>query len=158
MATESTEPRNKTIVKVALVSIFILACIRFGLIYYFQTWVDTEIRHKMTYSPPQELLKIREQQAKEIHEAPLTIQQAIQKVSQLPRLEWGEQIAPEPSDDMAPMTGWMQKPTVPISPPLGACPCCSKESADMKENHDDVSNKDSNPPQGLSFESGTHSS
>jgi hypothetical protein len=103
MAIDNTPPRLKLIVTIAAITVVTLVSIDFALRSYYNHM--TEIAQKEKLAPPKELAAHHAQE-----EAALKAVSIEQAMSQIAKGSRAEIIAPKPSDDITPMTGWSKMP------------------------------------------------
>lgn len=105
MAIDNTPPRLKLIVTIAIITIVTLIGVNFALDSYFAIMTDIAVREKM--APTTERNEQEAAEKKALRDAPIPIDRAMAELGKGAR---AAAIAPRPSDDVGPMTGWSQRP------------------------------------------------
>ena len=113
MATESSPPQIRIILTVAFSSIVILGALHYVFRSYFLMMTE-EVEHAHL-AKPEELLKLREGEQRNLTTAPLPISQAIHELASRGRTNYQAfvthaDITPEQSTDLGPMVGWVRTP------------------------------------------------
>jgi hypothetical protein len=113
MATENSPPQIRIILTVAFSSVVILAALNSVFRSYYLMMTE-EVEHEHL-SKPEELIKLREGERKNLSSAPLPITQAMQELSSRGRTNYAAyvgqaDITPEASNDLGPMVGWVRAP------------------------------------------------
>ena len=124
-----SEPKTGFIAKVGVIALVSLVGVKFALDSYFVQMNEAVAAEKMpaNYEP---LQKLREGEQKNLTSSPTPISVAMQQLAQGAR---PADIAPQPSDDLGPMTGWSKAPKKGLAVPSGAevqaCKDASKKDA-----------------------------
>jgi hypothetical protein len=113
MATENSPPQIRIILTVAFSSVVILGALNFVFHSYFLMMTE-EVEHAHL-AKPEELLKLREGEQRNLASAPLPIGQAMQELASRGRTNYAAftsqaDITPQPSNDLGPMVGWVRAP------------------------------------------------
>src|SRR5580704_1415962 len=113
MATEQSPPQIRIILTVAFSSVVILGALNSVFRSYYLMMTE-EVEHEHL-SKPEELLKLREGEKKNLSSAPLPISQAMQELATRGRTNYAAyvgqaDITPEASNDLGPMVGWVRAP------------------------------------------------
>lgn len=111
MATESSPPQIRTILTVAFSSVVILAALNYVFRSYFLMMTE-EVEHAHL-AKPEELIKLREGEQRNLTTSPVPIAQAMQQLVARGRTNYAAfqtDIAPQQSTDLAPMVGWVRAP------------------------------------------------
>jgi hypothetical protein len=111
MATESSPPQIRTILTVAFSSVVILAALNYVFHSYFLMMTE-EVEHDHL-AKPEELIKLREGEQRNLANSPLPIAQAMQQLASRGRTNYAAfqpDITPQPGNDLGPMVGWLQTP------------------------------------------------
>src|SRR5277367_5472378 len=113
MATENSPPQIRTILTVAFSSIVILAALNYVFRSYFLMMTE-QVEHDHL-AKPEELIKLREGEQRNLTTAPLPIAKAMQELSSRGRTNYSAflpqaDITPEQSNDLGPMVGWVRAP------------------------------------------------
>jgi hypothetical protein len=113
MATESSPPQIRIILTVAFSSVVILAALNSVFRSYFLMMTE-EVEHAHL-SKPEELLKLREGEQRNLTSSPLPISQAMRELATRGRTNYAAfkaeaDITPEQSNDLGPMVGWVRAP------------------------------------------------
>jgi hypothetical protein len=105
MAIDNTPPRLKLIATIAIITVVTLIGIDFVLKSYYAMMTDDATREKLAPTTEKDTLHKAEQAA--LTGATIPIDQAMAQVAKGTR---PEAITPQPSEDLAPMTGWSKLP------------------------------------------------
>ncbi|HWL89656.1 MAG TPA: hypothetical protein VNO21_27825 [Polyangiaceae bacterium] len=105
MATDNSPPRIRLILTLAVGTVVTLFVLKFVFDSYFTEMMEREAKAKV--AQPVELWKLREEESKKLSGGPLPIDKAISELSSKGR-EASPLIAPQPSSDEQPITGWSQ--------------------------------------------------
>ena len=111
MATESSPPQIRTILTVAFSSVVILAALNYVFHSYFLMMTE-EVEHAHL-AKPEELLKLREGEARNLTTSPVPIAQAMQQLASRGRTNYAAfqpDITPQPGNDPGALVGWVQNP------------------------------------------------
>jgi hypothetical protein len=113
MATENSPPQIRIILTVAFSSVVILAALNYVFHSYYLMMTE-EVEHAHL-AKPEELLKLREGEQRNLTTAPLPIAKAMQELASRGRTNYAAfaqsaDITPEPSNDLGPMVGWVRAP------------------------------------------------
>jgi hypothetical protein len=113
MATENSPPQIRTILTVAFSSVVILAALNYVFRSYFLMMTE-QVEHDHL-AKPEELIKLREGEQRNLNTAPLPIAKAMQELGARGRTNYAAfvpqaDITPQPSDDLGPMVGWVRAP------------------------------------------------
>jgi outer membrane protein OmpA-like peptidoglycan-associated protein len=129
MAYDRSEPRIALIVKVGITTVVSLVGLKFALDSYFVQVNEAVAAEKQpaVYEP---LQKLHEGEQKNLQSSALPIGQAMQQLAQAGRSATGPaDIAPQPSDDLGPVTGWSKLPKKGLAVPSGAEVQACKDAA-----------------------------
>ena len=102
MATDQSPPRHKLILVLALGTVASLFVLKFVFDSYFIDMMETEAKAKI--AKPEELWKVRDDENKRLTQSPVPIDQAMQQIGR--GREASPLIAPQQSNDNAPLVGW----------------------------------------------------
>ncbi len=116
MAIDNTPPRLKLITTIAVITVVTLISLDFVFKSYFAMMTDQAAREKLAPTRDRDELQKAEQAA--FANAAIPIDQAM---AQLAKGTRPELIAPQPSEDLSPMTGWTKLPK-PAPTPLPTAP------------------------------------
>jgi hypothetical protein len=107
MATDNSPPRIRVILTTAFSTLVILVTLKYVFDSYFLMMASAaELDH---LRPNEELALLRAGEEKNLTSGPMPIDRAMQILAQRGRA--GEAlIAPQPSDDLGPMVGWIRNP------------------------------------------------
>ena len=111
MATENSPPQIRTILTVAFSSVIILAALNYVFHSYFLMMTE-EVEHDHL-AKPEELMKLREGEQRNLTTAPLPIAQAMQTIASRGRTNFAAfpvDITPQASNDPGALVGWVQAP------------------------------------------------
>ncbi|MGO8995130.1 MAG: hypothetical protein ACLQVI_17585 [Polyangiaceae bacterium] len=113
MATENSPPQIRIILTVAFSSVVILAALNSVFRSYFLMMTE-EVEHEHL-SRPEELIKLRAGEQKNLTTSPLPISQAMQELATRGRTNYQAflsqaDITPQASNDLGPMVGWVRSP------------------------------------------------
>src|SRR5580704_8437399 len=111
MATENSPPQIRIILTVAFSSVVILAALNYVFHSYFLMRTE-EVEHAHL-AKPEELMKLREGEQRNLTTSPLPIAQAMQQLASRGRTNYAAfqpDITPQPGNDLGPMVGWVQAP------------------------------------------------
>ena len=109
MATDNSPPKIRVILTIAFSSVVILGALNFVFRSYFQ--MMTAEANASHLRPPAELIKLREGEQKNLTTGALPIDKAIAELASKGRESEGlKDIAPQPSNDLGPMVGWLKTP------------------------------------------------
>jgi outer membrane protein OmpA-like peptidoglycan-associated protein len=121
MAYDRSEPRVALIAKIGVIALVSLVGIKFALDSYWVQMNEAVVAEKMpaVYEP---LKKLHDAEEKNLNQSATPITVAMQQLSQGGRVASGgpADIAPQPSDDLGPITGWSKMPKKGMSVPSGA--------------------------------------
>lgn len=121
MAFDKSEPRVGLIFKVGTIVVVSLVGIKFGLDSYFVQMNEAVVAEKLpaVYEP---LKTLRDGEQKKLDQSPTPITAAMQQLAQVGRASAGgpADIAPQPSDDLGPITGWSKMPKKGLAVPSGS--------------------------------------
>src|SRR6185436_20054936 len=106
MATDQSPPRHRLIFVMAAITLVSLVGLKFAFDSYFTDMFETEAKARIP--KPEELWKLRDDEAKRLSQSPVPIDQAMQQIGH--GREASPLIAPQPSNDDAPMVGWARRP------------------------------------------------
>lgn len=116
MAIDNTPPRLKLITTIAVITVVTLISLDFVFKSYYAMMTDEAAREKIAPTRDREELRKAEQVA--FTNASIPIDQAM---AQLAKGTRPEIIAPQPSEDLSPMTGWSKLPK-PAPTPMPKAP------------------------------------
>ncbi|WP_394847569.1 hypothetical protein LZC95_08895 [Pendulispora brunnea] len=105
MATDNSPPRNRLILVMALGTVGTLFVLKFVFDSYFTFMFEGEAKAKI--AAPAELAKLHEEETKKLTGSPIPIDKAMGELASKGR-ESSALIAPQPSQDDGPLTGWSQ--------------------------------------------------
>jgi hypothetical protein len=113
MATENSPPQIRIILTVAFSSVVILAALNYVFHSYFLMMTE-EVEHDHL-AKPEELIKLREGEQRNLTTTPLPISQAMQELASRGRTNYAAFVAqaditPQPSNDLGPLVGWVRAP------------------------------------------------
>ena len=113
MATDNSPPRIRIILTIAFSSLVILITLNYVFRSYFLMMTE-EVEHDHL-AKPEELIKLRAGEMKNLTTSPLPISQAMQELATRGRTNYAAfmsqaDITPEQSTDMGPMVGWVRNP------------------------------------------------
>jgi hypothetical protein len=113
MATDNSPPRIRIILTIAFSSLVILITLNYVFRSYFLMMTE-EVEHDHL-AKPEELIKLRAGEQKNLTTAPLPIGAAMQELASKGRTNYAAfmaqaDITPEQSSDMGPMVGWVRNP------------------------------------------------
>lgn len=121
MAYDRSEPRVALIAKIGVIALVSLVGIKLALDSYWVQMNEAVVAEKMpaVYEP---LKKLHDAEEKNLNQSATPITVAMQQLSQGGRAATGgpADIAPQPSDDLGPITGWSKMPKKAMSVPSGA--------------------------------------
>lgn len=122
MASETSEPNNVNILKIGVLGIVTLVAVRFALVSYFQTQKDAEYALKIGGVKPPALVQLRAEEKRLLNESKMPIAKAMEAVAKGGSSMAMAGMGKEPSADMQPMTGWLQRPRPQPEPPMVVMP------------------------------------
>jgi hypothetical protein len=137
MATDNTEPKSGLVLRLAVVSIVTVVAVRFLLLSYFESLMGEEYTAKVGAYRSDTLAALKAEADKTLTGGPMPIEKAMGLVASRPRQELAT-IAPKPSDDLAPMIGWTQKPLAAPAPAAAAPPADADAGAPAAASGDDA--------------------
>jgi hypothetical protein len=105
MAIDNTPPRLKLIITIAAITVITLVSLDFVFRSYYGFMTDEAQRTKL--APPRDLAAHHAQEEVALKSASMPLEQA---AAQLVKGSRSDIIAPKPSDDMGPLTGWSKLP------------------------------------------------
>jgi hypothetical protein len=109
MATDNSPPKIRVILTIAFSSVVILGALNFVFQSYFQMMTD-EAEHARL-RPAAELIKLREGEQKNLSSGAMPIDKAIAELAAKGRESQAlSDIAPQQSNDLGPMVGWIRTP------------------------------------------------
>jgi hypothetical protein len=113
MATENSPPQIRTILTVAFSSIVILGALNYVFRSYFLMMTE-QVEHDHL-AKPEELIKLREGEQRNLNAGPLPIAKAMQELAARGRTNYAAflseaDITPEQSTDTGPLVGWIRAP------------------------------------------------
>ncbi len=115
MAIDNTPPRLKLIATIAVITVVTLISLDFVFKSYYAMMAEEANSEKVPKTIERDELHKTEQAA--FANAAMPISEAMAQIAKGTR---PESITPQPSDDLAPMTGWSQLPKpAPVPPPKG---------------------------------------
>lgn len=130
MAFDKSEPKVGLIARVGVIAVITLVGVKFALESYFVQVNEAVAAEKMPehYEP---LVKLREAEQKNLTGSPTPITVAMAQVVQNGRAAQGgpADIAPQPSEDVGPLTGWSKNPKKPLAVPTPADVLACKEAS-----------------------------
>jgi hypothetical protein len=131
MATESSPPQIRTILTVAFSSVVILAALNYVFRSYFLMMTE-EVEHAHL-AKPEELIKLREGEQRNLTTSPVPIAQAMQQLVARGRTNYAAfqtDIAPQQSTDLGPMVGWVRTPNQAVVDQINAAAAKAEATAD----------------------------
>lgn len=117
MAIDNTPPRLKLIVTIAAITVVTLIGVNFALVSYFSVMTDAAQREKIAPTTEKDEQKKAEELA--LTKAAMPLDEAMALIA---KGERPEAIAPHPSDDLGPVTGWSKMPRPAPQPHAAATP------------------------------------
>lgn len=123
MAIDTTPPRLKLIVTIAIIVVITLVAVNFALTSYFAIMTDTAAREKI--APTTDRDEQEKAEAAALTNASIPLEKAMEMLSKGAR---PESIAPQQSDDLGAMTGWIRMPK-PAPTPVPAAPAAPEGDA-----------------------------
>lgn len=124
MAYDKTEPRVALIFKVGTVVVLCLLGVRFGLDSYFVS-VNESVAAEMLPATHEPLVQLREAEQKHLTQTGMPISAAMTELAKARPAE----LAPQPSEDLGPMTGWSKAPKKALAVPTpGEVQACKAEA------------------------------
>lgn len=105
MATDHTPPRSQLIVLYGVLSMLVLFALKFVLDGYFTRLSDEQFSAKILTEPARELNALRKEQTRELQRGSMPINRAMRLFLRDGRHGIGL-VAPQPSSDPRPLTGW----------------------------------------------------
>lgn len=108
MATDNSPPKIRVILTIAFSSVVILGALHFVFHSYFQ--MMTEEAEHTHQRPAQELLTLREGEARNLASGPMPIGNAIKALASARDRAALKDIEPQQSTDMGPLVGWLKTP------------------------------------------------
>lgn len=106
MATDKSEPKTALILQLGVFIVVLLIGIRFSLVSYFNGAMDAEYDQKVASHKSEPLAALRAQEQKSLSGGAMPIDKAMTLVATKPRDQLGQEVAPQQSEDLAPMIGW----------------------------------------------------
>lgn len=122
MATDNSPPSIGTVAILAVVTVVSLVGLKFGFDSYFAYMTDEAQKEKL--APTAELDKLRAEEQKNLGSSPVTITAAMADLAKTGRSEsaGSDLIAPKPSEDLGPLSGWTKNPRKFEIPPKPVAP------------------------------------
>lgn len=135
MATENSPPQIRTILTVAFSSIVILGALNYVFRSYFLMMTE-QVEHDHL-AKPEELIKLREGEQRNLTTAPLPIAKAMQELSSRGRTNYSAflpqaDITPEQSNDLGPMVGWVRAPNQAVIDQINAAAAADAGAAPLE--------------------------
>jgi hypothetical protein len=122
MATDHSPPALKIIVVAAVVTVVSLIGLKFGFDSYFAFMTDEAAKEKI--APTEQLDKLKAEEQKNLTASPMPISAAMSDLAKSGRSDTAgpDLIAPKPSEDLGPLTGWTKNPRKFEIPPKPVAP------------------------------------
>ncbi|MBL8613660.1 MAG: hypothetical protein JNL38_40345 [Myxococcales bacterium] len=122
MATDHSPPALKIIVVAAVVTVVSLIGLKFGFDSYFAFMTDEAAKEKI--APTEQLDKLKAEEQKNLTASPMPISAAMSDLAKSGRSDTAgpDLIAPKPSEDLGPLTGWTKNPRKFEVPPKPVAP------------------------------------
>ncbi len=108
MATDQSPTQNKLIVTIALLAVCTLVSLKFILGSYYISMTEAEAHAEI--APPDDIMKLRADQNKQLQQAAVPIDVAMKNLATSGRDNAPPVISPQQSNDMAPLAGWSRLP------------------------------------------------
>jgi len=130
MAYDKSDPRVGLIARVGVIAVVSLVGVKFALDSYF-IQVNEAVAAEQLPEKYEPLVKLHEAEQKNLTGSPTPIAVAMQQLTQTGRAAQGgpADIAPQPSEDLGPMTGWSKNPKKTLAVPTSADVLACKEAA-----------------------------
>ena len=119
MATDKTEPRVGLIFQIGGFSIVLLLAVHAALTSYFNFALQGEELRKFGEVKPVALLNLRAAEKDRLNAGAMPIDKAMEQVAHEGRKNAEPAIAPQPSKDVGPLSGWSKLP-LEVPPPMMA--------------------------------------
>ncbi len=107
---DKTDTNNRLIFGVTALTLATMLALKFVLSSYFNQMVDEEQGRKSLRRPASEIARLRESEGQRLTGGRLPIDRAMENLAREGRMG-SALVAPVPSTDMAPMTGWIAAPS-----------------------------------------------
>lgn len=122
MATDNSPPALKIIVTAAVVTVVSLIGLKYGFDSYFAFMTDEAAKEKI--APTEQLDKLKAEEQKNLTSSPVPITAAMTDLAKSGRSDTTgpDLVAPKPSEDLGPLTGWTKNPRKFEIPPKPAAP------------------------------------
>jgi hypothetical protein len=120
MATDKSEPRVELIAKIAVLAVVTLVAVHAALSSYFDRMAQDEEYRKIGAAKPEALMSVRADEKQRLASGHMPIDQAMHEMAMHTRTGIGAELMPKPSNDVAPLQGWVKLPGVVPTPMMAA--------------------------------------